>query len=152
MGMRERSKGVRGDVLKRNWHQAAGFSIVVVLMLGTMMMSPKIVHGADAPTQPSEETITLKIKGWTCASCEKDIRRALLAVPGVKSADVSYAHGGAVLTVDPGRVTPDQLIQAVASAGNILSSYRARVVPNGTLTAEAGEQGGGWNWFENLFK
>jgi hypothetical protein len=44
------------------------------------------------------------------------------------------------------------LTQAVASAGNILSSYRASVVPNGTLTAKAGELGWGWNLFENLFK
>jgi copper chaperone CopZ len=106
----------------------------------------------SAPASQAGEVMTLKIDGWTCASCEKDIRRALLAVPGVKSADVSYARGGAIVEIEPGRVTPDQLIQAVASAGNLLASYRARVVPNGTFTAEAGEQGRGWNWFENWFK
>jgi len=107
---------------------------------------------AASSGETSGEVITLKIEGWTCASCEKDIRRALLAVPGVTQAEVSYARGGAIVEIEPGRVTPDRLIQAVASAGNLLSSYRARVVPNGTLTAKAGEQGGRWNWFENLFK
>lgn len=96
--------------------------------------------------------MTLKIEGWTCANCEKDIRRALLAVPGVTRAAVSYARGGAIVESEPGRVTRDQLVQAVSSAGNILSSYRTTVVPNGTLTAQAGEKGGGWNWFGNLFK
>ncbi|MBI4002186.1 MAG: cation transporter [Nitrospira defluvii] len=107
---------------------------------------------AGASTDQAGEVITLKIDGWTCASCEKGIRRALEAVPGVRRADVSYAQGGAIVEVERGRVSQDQLTQAVASAGNILSSYRASVVPNGTLTAKAGEQGGGWNWFENLFK
>lgn len=107
---------------------------------------------ASASASQAGEVMTLKIEGWTCASCEKDIRRALLAVPGVNRADVSYTRGGAIVESEPGRVTRDQLVQAVASAGNILSSYRASVVPNGTLTARAGEQGGGWNWFGNLFK
>lgn len=96
--------------------------------------------------------MTLKIEGWTCAGCEKDIRWALLALSGVKSADVSYARGGAVVTVEPGRVTPDQLIHAVASAGNILSSYRATIVPNGSLTSGATEHDGGRTWFRNLVK
>jgi copper chaperone CopZ len=107
---------------------------------------------AGASASQARAVITLKIEGWTCASCEKDIRRALLAVPGVTRAEVSFARGGAVVEIERDRVSHDQLTQAVASAGNILSSYRASVVPNGTLTAKAGEQGGGWNWFENLFK
>ena len=107
---------------------------------------------AGASASQAGEVMTLKIEGWTCANCEKDIRRALLAVPGVTRAAVSYARGGAIVESAPGRVTRDQLVQAVSSAGNILSSYRATVVPNGTLTAQAGEKGGGWNWFGNLFK
>ena len=107
---------------------------------------------AGASASQTGEVMTLKIEGWTCASCEKDIRRALLAVPGVTRAAVSYARGGAVVAIEPGRVSKEQLTQAVSSAGNILSSYRASVVPNGTLTAQAAEQGGGWNWFGNLLK
>jgi copper chaperone CopZ len=126
------------------------------IWLGSLLWGGTVAGAAPSPeavpASPAGEFVTLKIEGWTCASCEKDIRRSLLAVPGVKSADVSYARGGAILEIEPGRVTPDQLIQAVASAGNILSSYRASVVPNGTLTAEAGEQGRRWHWFENLFK
>ena len=107
---------------------------------------------AGSSASQSGEVMTLKIEGWTCASCEKDIRRALLAVPGVTSADVSYARGGAVVAIEPGRVSKEQLTQAVASAGNILSSYRANVVPNGSLTVGAAEKDGVWSQFPNLFK
>lgn len=107
-----------------------------------------------APGTAAEGVITLRIDGWTCASCEKAIRRALLAVPGVKNAEVSYARGGAVVEVEPGRVTGDQLVQAVAGAGTILSSYRATVVPTGSLPPEPADREGRGigDWLRNLFK
>ena len=78
------------------------------IVMGGMIWGGPVAGAAPSqkavPASPTGEVITLKIEGWTCASCEKDIRRALLAVPGVKSADVNYARGGAILTVEPGRV------------------------------------------------
>jgi copper chaperone CopZ len=123
--------------------------IVIGVMIGGQTLAGAAPSREPTPANSPGEVITLKIEGWTCASCEKDIRRALLAVSGVKSADVSYAHGGAVVAIEPGRVTPDKLVQAVASAGNIFSSYQASVVPNGTWAAESS---GEWSWFWNLFK
>lgn len=136
----------------KNRRQPSSPSIVFLLLIGALTILLNVGQASPAIAQSSEDTITLKIEGWTCASCEKDVRRALLAVSGVKSADVSYARGGAVVVVETGRVTPDQLVQAVASAGNILSSYRASVVPNGTLTAESAEHEGAWSRFWNLVK
>jgi len=110
---------------------------------------PQVPHAQAGPTT---ETITLKIEGWTCASCEKDIRRALLAVSGVRHADVNYAQGGAVVDVEPGHVTGDQLVKTIAGAGNILSSYQATVVPNGSLAPASAEPGGVVNRLLNLFR
>ncbi len=136
----------------KNRRRPSSLSIVFLLLVGAFTVLMNAVQACPAIAQASEDIITLKIEGWTCASCEKDIRRALLAESGVKSADVSYARGGAVVVVEAGRVTIDQLVQAVASAGNILSSYRASVVPNGALTTETAEHEGAWSWFRNLFK
>lgn len=122
-------------------------------MIGLTMLfaSPAVLalirsHGASASEPALAETITLKIDGWTCANCEKDIRRALLAIPGVKRAEVSYARGGAIVEVDPALVKPEQLIQAVARAGTVLSSYHATVVPNGTLPPHSDR-----GWLQKLF-
>lgn len=136
----------------KNRRRSSSPSIIFLLLLGVFTVLIDVVQTASMIAQSSEDTITLKIEGWTCASCEKGIRRSLLAVSGVKSADVSYARGGAVVVVETGRVTTDQLVQAVASAGNILSSYRAIVVPNGALGAGAGEHDAGSSWFWNLFR
>jgi copper chaperone CopZ len=122
--------------------------VVIAGMLWVGISSGALLQEAGAAAEQPGEITTLKIEGWTCASCEKDIRRALLAVPGVKQADVRYALGGAVVTIEPNRVSQEQLIKAVA----ILSSYRATVIPNGTLSAQAGEKSEAWKWFRNLFK
>ena len=117
---------------------------VIAIALGTISLGPAWAQGTAASTDQPAETITLKIDGWTCRSCEKDIRRALLAVPGVKAADVSYPRGSAIVSIEPSRVSPDQLIKAVEGTSTLLSTYRATVIPNGTLTGEAtGEEGKG---------
>lgn len=130
----------------------SALAILVLVAFGVTPFSAAEPQVPRSQTGPTTETMTLKIEGWTCASCEKDIRRALLAVPGVKQADVKYARGGAVVEVEPGRVTGDQLVKAVAGAGNILSSYRAIVVPNGSLAPVSAEPGGVVNRLLSLFR
>lgn len=133
---------------KRFWKSMA----VVALVFGVISLGPAWAQGTAASINQSTETITLKVDGWTCRSCEKDIRRALLVVPGVKAADVSYARGGAVVSVELGRVTHDQLIKAVESASTLLSSYHATVVPNGTLSEASAGTGGVSDVLKGLFQ
>jgi copper chaperone CopZ len=106
----------------------------------------------NSSNEVQAEAVTLKIEGWTCRSCEKDIRRALRAVPGVKSTDVSYARGGAVVTIEPGRVNPEQLVKAVEGTSTLLSTYHATVIPNGTLPKASNGAGGLTDLFKGVFK
>ncbi len=133
---------------KRLWTSMA----VIVIVLGIINLGPAWVQGTTAPSEQAAETITLKIEGWTCRSCEKDIRRALLAVPGVKAAEVSYARGGAVVTVESDRVSPDQLTKAVESAGTLLSTYHATVISNRTLPKASNGAGSLTDLFKGVFK
>lgn len=59
----------------------------------------------------------LKINGMSCAMCSRRVRDALLAVPGVETAAVSYAGGTAEVGYDASRATIAQLQQAVRAAG-----------------------------------
>jgi len=97
---------------------------------GGFLTTPDDLHASSQPG----ETITLKVEGWTCASCEKDLYKALMKISGVQSADVDYSRGGAVVVVDQGKVTAGQLIEAIRGASNIFDSYQATVVPNGSLS------------------
>lgn len=63
------------------------------------------------------ETITLHITGMACGGCASAVTQALLALPGVESAEVSHATACAVVRFDPAQVHPEQLEAAIARAG-----------------------------------
>lgn len=73
------------------------------------------------------QQVTLKIDGMRCRSCVRDIRKALLSLPGVPSAEVDYCWEEVVVKIEFGKVTDPQLIKAVASASNAMYTHRAEV-------------------------
>jgi Cu+-exporting ATPase len=63
------------------------------------------------------ETTTLRIDGMSCALCSLEIERALLALPGVESAAVSYASDRAAIRFASDRVRPAEFARAVERLG-----------------------------------
>ena len=59
----------------------------------------------------------LQLAGLRCAACGGIIEAALMAVPGVRSAQVSAASERATVCWDPAATTPSALIAAVRRAG-----------------------------------
>ena len=78
-----------------------------------------LLSGASAQVNSaSPEPITLTIDGMTCDGCAVTVEQALLRVPGVLSATVSYEESRAVVTLDPVAPTStDNLIAAVGWTG-----------------------------------
>ena len=62
--------------------------------------------------EKTKMTKTMSIEGMMCGHCEARVKKALEAVAGVKSADVSHEKGTAVLELDD-NVTDDVLTAAV---------------------------------------
>ena len=61
---------------------------------------------------------TLKITGMTCDSCAVHVKEALEKVPGVQSAEVSYAKGSARLAIEADmRARPFGVLAAVGRDG-----------------------------------
>ncbi|MFN3004167.1 heavy metal translocating P-type ATPase [Mycolicibacterium wolinskyi] len=77
-------------------------------------------------------TVELQIGGMTCASCAARIERKLNKLDGV-TATVNYATEKAHVDV-AGEITPEQLIEAVETAG-----YTAQL-PEAETTAEAADE------------
>ena len=59
---------------------------------------------------------TLIIEGMMCGHCEMHVKKALLALDGVKQAEVSCTTGTAVVTLEK-EIADDTLKQAVADEG-----------------------------------
>lgn len=77
-----------------------------------------IVHSIkDAGYGVEEETVTLPIRGMTCASCQARIENALKASEGVASAAVNLATEKATIRYFPSVVTVNDLKKIIEGEG-----------------------------------
>lgn len=63
------------------------------------------------------KNVIFNIDGMSCVVCSGSCKKALLALDGVKNADVNFASGKAVVEYDESKLTEDDLAAAVAKAG-----------------------------------
>ncbi|KQA99947.1 copper-transporting ATPase [Vibrio metoecus] len=75
----------------------------------------------QAPAEASSQTLSLLIKGMTCASCVASVEKALLSVEGVQSAQVNLAEQSAL--VKASLSNPQPLLNAIQSSG-----YQAEIL------------------------
>ena len=65
------------------------------------------------PAVSAEENVTLMLGGKYCNAYLGDVDHALKRVAGVKTVDFKSMKGHAVVTVESGKVKPEQLATAV---------------------------------------
>ncbi len=73
------------------------------------------------PTEASSQTLSLLIKGMTCASCVASVEKALLSIEGVQSAQVNLAEQSALVKAN--FTNPQPLLNAIQSSG-----YQAEIL------------------------
>jgi periplasmic mercuric ion binding protein len=70
-----------------------------------------------APAFAATRQVTLTVPTMDCATCPVTIRVALMKVPGVSRANVSYARRDARVTFDDSRTDVAALTKATEAAG-----------------------------------
>ncbi len=84
---------------------------------------------ASAPPRPAApadgERHVLDVTGMHCASCVGRVEKALLAVPGVRSAQVNLATNDATVVAEPGRYDETALVAAVGRLGEYKATPRS---------------------------
>src|SRR3972149_1556291 len=73
-------------------------------------------------TSKLTKTIELRIQGMCCMDEVEDVRKAIMALPGVSEAQVLLASEKAVVRYDPEQVDTSRLEKAVESAGCVVVS------------------------------
>ncbi|MGV3653799.1 MAG: mercury resistance system periplasmic binding protein MerP [Noviherbaspirillum sp.] len=63
------------------------------------------------------QTVSLNVPTMDCATCPITIKAALMKVPGVSSAKVSYQRREAVVVFDDSKTSVDALKKATTDAG-----------------------------------
>lgn len=77
------------------------------------------------------ETVTLKLRGMSCASCANSIEEAIRVVPGVSESNVNFGIEQATITYDPRKASLETIQDAVSEAG-----YSAFSPPTTTTIGE----------------
>jgi P-type Cu+ transporter len=81
------------------------------------------------------ESVTIKVDGMVCASCQAHVQKALAETPGVETAAVNLLTGRAQVAFDPQSVSTGQLLEAVRETG-----YEAELPPSGRSAIEEQEE------------
>lgn len=63
------------------------------------------------------QTLTFKIKDMHCASCALTIDETLEEQVGVLKATTSYARSSTQVVIDEQKISPEQIVSAIAKAG-----------------------------------
>jgi copper-transporting P-type ATPase V len=87
------------------------------------------------PAVGEERTVEFAAQGMTCGSCAARIQKTLSKHAGVTDAEVNYATGRALVTLDPDRVEVAQLQQAVDRLG-----YQLAPLVEAGGSADAGDE------------
>ena len=72
---------------------------------------------AAAPAHAAQKQVTLSVPTMDCDTCPVTIRVALMKVPGVSKAVVSYARRNAKVTYDDTKTNVAALTKATEGAG-----------------------------------
>jgi copper chaperone CopZ len=78
-----------------------------------LMYAVIAVFGWGGSVQAAEQKVTLMLSGKFCDAYLGDVREALTKVAGVKDVDFKSMKGHAVVTVEDGKASADQLAKAV---------------------------------------
>lgn len=78
---------------------------------------PVPTGAAAASDQQPAAKAAFKVSGMTCAGCEETIKLALEKTPGVRSSEVSYDRGEAVVEYDPKLTTVEKIRDAISATG-----------------------------------
>ena len=65
-----------------------------------------------------EEKIQVEITGMTCEHCAKGIEKQLEGKAGIIEKSISYKEGKGEFTIDPNKISKDELIETIDKIGN----------------------------------
>jgi copper chaperone CopZ len=95
-------------------------SVFAALVLGASRLvsaAPSDAPSAASRPLASAASLTISVKGVSCASCTLSIRRALKKLDGVKKVDAGSAPNQAVIIYDPAALKPEQIVQTIDDLG-----------------------------------
>jgi copper chaperone CopZ len=93
------------------------------MSIHTMNTVQPIEKPVDRASLMTAMTAFLEVRNMRCSHCATWVRNGLLKLDGVLVVDVFFKHGIAAATYDPSLLTTDDLLGAIADAGQDICHY-----------------------------
>ena len=87
------------------------------LMVGSPASAPQPPARRAQAEPANNRTVTIPVSGMHCAACVGRVQSALEHTSGVSSAVVNLMTNSATIAFDPGRATPEALVESIKSTG-----------------------------------
>ena len=83
----------------------------------TPVSAPPSSSSSQPTTAEVKAVAAVPVEGMSCASCAASVRRAVKSVEGVTAVEVNLAQREAKVEYEGGKVTPEQIVNAINDAG-----------------------------------
>ena len=92
---------------------------IAAIIVGAASLAGVALIGTSSASDVPAETVTkvIDVEGMTCGGCELAVKRAVGKLEGVDSVKASHEDGRAEVTYDPGKVTIEQIVEAIEKLG-----------------------------------
>ncbi len=102
-------------------------------------------EGEESPSSPPQEaggrsSVTIDIKGMSCASCAARIEKALGSIDGVVKAEVNFAAERATLWFDPSKTSPSEFVKTIEGLNYSVPSQKVVLPVEGISCASCVEK------------
>lgn len=110
---------------KPKWYQTKGFLIGITIFAASSISFPYYAH-IFYPDNKKEvvivnesdiQTISFKVEGMTCASCEAHIKHAINELEGIINVDASFKNENAEVKFDTSKISKEAIEDAINSTG-----------------------------------
>ena len=99
--------------------------VILILIVSTGFLALGCTNKKKAvPEGAVLQELTLKVDGMTCGGCEYNVKKSLLKLDGVIKASADHKKGEATVSIIQGKVSENQLIEAVNSSGYKATSQK----------------------------
>lgn len=112
---------------KRRWPSLGSSLLGIVALTALLAVWAAAPAAADSHTQ----TVNLRVDGMVCPLCEQTVEAVVSDLPGIASIEANYKTSTAVVTYEPGQVTPEEIVDRI----NTQTYYEARVTSEFIKTA-----------------
>lgn len=82
------------------------------------------------------DTVTIKLRGMSCASCANSIEDAIRSVPGVSNSSVNFGAEQATITYDPRKTNIEKIQEVIEAAGYSSYSLQSQEMVTGVDDAQ----------------